>query len=517
MPTNWIGWMLGIFVLLLLLLAGYIMKNSVGLLITGTRAEGTVIGMDTTSRVSREPGKEPLKSPLIEFVTSQGERFSVSGRSYSESPTIQVGEIVTLAYSKSNPKNAQILQWKEFQIGPAGIITGFAFLVIFIWISGILMSDNSSMDDPFHLLPAVISRFRLNPFRFPVLFLLSIVIPICMTVTYVFSKRALDLKFNGIKAVGHVVGFVSKRDHNDMLTSDYPEIKFEDYSGKSHTILGSSKKGSLASPLKSDDVVEVIYLADHPEKGIVNAWDELYLFPLFFGLAGLGFLVVLRLTLNGASDVPTSNPGNQKKLMVSGVPAIATMIEDNPENRTLHYRIDKDPRMPASALANFISLEGTFSDWKSSQAKKLKKGDQFRAYLDSLNPTKNFYVDFKDKIGNNPNVQSIEDEENSYEKEEKELVAKLTNFLKTSSPYLSTAGVNEIKKLMEEDDLSLAFEKLVTKIMNLPKPLPTPIRNNDWDACYKLLVKLGLDEESEDDPKFWERFQAFKKEINKII
>jgi P pilus assembly chaperone PapD len=68
MTTNWIGWMLSIFVLLLLLLAGYIMKNSVGLLITGTRVEGTVVGMDTTSRLSSETGKEPLKSALVPIV-----------------------------------------------------------------------------------------------------------------------------------------------------------------------------------------------------------------------------------------------------------------------------------------------------------------------------------------------------------------------------------------------------------------------------------------------------------------
>jgi len=512
MPTNWIGWMLSIFVLLLLLLAGYIMKNSVGLLITGTRAEGTVIGLDNSSSVSSVPGKEPSKLPLVEFVTAEGERFRFSGRIYSDSSTIQIGEIVNLAYSKSNPKNAQILQWKEFPIGPAGMLTGFAFLVIIMWISAILMSGDSSVDDPFHLLPAVISRFRLNPFRFPVLFLLAIVIPICLSVTFVFSKSALDLKFNGIKAVGQVVGFVSKQNHDDMLTSDYPEIRFEDYTGKSHTILGSSERGLLASPLKSDQEVEVIYLAAHPDKGIVNKWSELYLFPLFFGLAGLGFLFVLRIVLSGATDVPSTNPLVHKKLMTNGVPAIATVIEANTGTRSLRYRIDKEPRMPSTILANFISLEGTFTDWTSSQLKlKLKKGDQFRAYLDSLKPTKNFYVDFNDKIGNNQNVQSMEDEEASYEKEEKELVGKLTRLLTTSSPYLPPESISEIKALIEEDDFSHAFEKLATKIMNLPKPLPASIRSIDWDVCYKLLVKLGLDEESIDDPGFWEKFQAFTK------
>lgn len=197
--------------------------------------------------------------------------------------------------------------------------------------------------------------------------------------------------------------------------------------------------------------------------------------------------------------------------MTTGVPVIATVIEANTGTRSLHYRIDKEPRMSATILADFISLEGTFRDWKSSQSNvKPKRGDQFRAYLDSLKPTKNFYVDFNDKIGNNPNVKSMEEEEASFEKKEKVIVGKLTNLIVKSSPYLSPEAVSEIKKLIDEDDLSLSFEKLATGITNLPKPLPTSLRNNDWDACYKLLVKLGLDEESEDDPKFWDKFQAFK-------
>lgn len=67
--------------------------------------------------------------------------------------------------------------------------------------------------------------------------------------------------------------------------------------------------------------------------------------------------------------------------------------------------------------------------------------------------------------------------------------------------------------LMQEDEVSLAFEKLVAKIINLPKPLPAAIQTINWDDCSELGVKLGLDEESVDDPRFWKRFQAFKKEL----
>ncbi|MFA5816166.1 MAG: DUF3592 domain-containing protein [Bacteroidales bacterium] len=173
MTTNWVGWMMSAIVFLLLFVAGLILKNPIRLLITGKRAEGVVVGMDTTSRFSNSPGAGPLQSPMVEFITSTGKRVRVSGRTYTALPSTRVGETVTIAYSQSNPRDAQILSWKEFPFRPAGFVLGFTAFVLLVWISYILLSKNPANGDPFHLLPAVIARFRLNPFRFPVLFLLS--------------------------------------------------------------------------------------------------------------------------------------------------------------------------------------------------------------------------------------------------------------------------------------------------------------------------------------------------------
>jgi len=411
MTANWIGWMLSAIVSFLLFAVGWILWNPVRLLITGERAEGIVVGMATSPGSS---GRDSLQAPLVEFVTPTGEQIRVSGRSYSASPSTRVGDAITVAYDPSYPKDAQLLLLKEYVI--VGVILGFIAFIILLWISGILISGDSTLDDPFHLLPALISHLRLNPVRFPVLFLLSVVIPVCGIVTYVFSKRALDLRFNGIKAVGRVIGYQTKEDSDDRTSVDFPEIAYEDVSGTAHTILGSSTSGPLASPLKTGDVVEVIYLARHPNEGMVNTWDELYLYPLFFGSMGLACLVLLGLVLSGSIALSTNEPGSQEKLKTSGVPAVATVIEANREARFLRYRIDKDKRKPTATLDNFISLENTLSDWKPSQADaRLKKGDQFRAYLDSLNPDENFYVDFSDRIGYDPLVKSMEEEEDDEE------------------------------------------------------------------------------------------------------
>ncbi|MCX6236763.1 MAG: hypothetical protein NTY07_04235 [Bacteroidia bacterium] len=97
----------------------------------------------------------------------------------------------------------------------------------------------------------------------------------------------------------------------------------------------------------------------------------------------------------------------------------------------------------------------------------------------------------------------------------KVIAGKLTDLLATSSPYLSPENQNEIEKLIKTDDLSLAFEKLMTRIMNMPEPLPEPLQSIDWDDCFELGVKLEFDELAEEDPTFLKKFQVFKNNLTK--
>lgn len=414
MTTNWVGWMISGIVLLLLFAVAAILKNSVLLLITGERSQGVVVGMDTSSAsLSNSGGEGGLQSPIVEFVTSTGERVRVSGRTYSASPSARVGDAVTVAYDPSLPQDAQFLLWREFPLVPAGFILGFTGLVLLIWISFVLLSGEPAYGDPFALINAVISHFRMNPYRFPVLLVLSAAILGCGLATYITSRQAIDLYFNGIKAVGHVIGSQTGTD-SDGMSSEHPVIVYKDAFRTEYEILGSASSGPLSSPLKTGDKVEVLYLARNPEKGVVNDWSEMWLLPLVFGSFTILFLLALFPTLHGTNGSPTRDPRLEVKLKTSGVPVVATVIEADPDARSLYYRIDIDDA--TADLHGVYAFEKILDDWKPSPSEAwIKKGDQFRAYLDlkSLKPGKTlrYHIDFSDRVGFNPRVQSMEEEE----------------------------------------------------------------------------------------------------------
>lgn len=512
--TAWVSWFLSVLVLVLLFLTGYIMQNSVRLFVTGERAQGIVVGMDSSSRTTSKDVKEQLLTPIVEFVSSDGEQIKVSGRSYSLKPSSQIGDVINVAYNPSNPKNAQLLLLEQFPLIPAGLLLGFAVFIILIWMGGILTSDDSKLDDPFHLLPKVIAHFHLNPVRFPVLLILFFAISACVLGTYVTSQRGIDMHKNGIKTIGYVTGFervYSKSNDGKTTSGVAPMITFKDESGKSYNIHGSTTK--LLSWLKIGDQVEIIYLANNPKKGVVNTWSEFWILPLFFGFVMLTLLFLLFLVLSGYKSIvsATGDPEIYKELKLSGVYAIATVIKANPKARHLHYRIEKDTRIATTKLADFVALEREFSFWIPPHTEaEIKKGDQFRAYLDSLKPFEKFYIDFSQWLGSDRNIKSMEEEVIEEQEAEKVIAGKLTDLLTKSSSYLSPENVSEIKTLINEDNLSLAFEKLVTRIINLPRLLPTPLLRVDWDDILQTGIKLELDELAEDDPMFWKKFLAFK-------
>lgn len=296
--ANLVGWVMNGIVALLLFAIAAILKDPVRLLVTGERARGVVVGMEVRAG-SDSSGAGGLRSPLVEFVTPTGERVTVRGRSYSPRPSAREGDAVTVAYSPSQPHDARLLLLGE--LGMVGVLLGFVGFVTLLWISVILVSKDPAFGDPFHLLSAIVVRFRLNPVRFPVLFVLSAAILTSGPATYVFAKRALDLRSNGVKAVGHVIGLpreTSTLNDDTRAIGVYPMIAYVDPAGTEHVI-----RGSLAKPLsrlRTGDVVEVIYLARSPHRGVVNAWYELYPAPLFFGFTALTLLVLLGLVLRRA-------------------------------------------------------------------------------------------------------------------------------------------------------------------------------------------------------------------------
>lgn len=407
MLANWVGWLLSALVLLLLFVVGWILSNPVRLLIGGERTEGVVVDMAVSPG---SPGQDSLQSSIVQFVASTGERVKVRSRSFAASPSARVGDAVTVAYDPSNPQDAELLMLSEFS--GVGFILGFTLFIILVWISGILISGDSRLADPLGLLPALISHARLDPVRFPVFFLLSVVVPVCGIGTYVHAKDALELRSKSIKTVGHVVGsHMESSDLNDGSTAsgEHLIIEYKDTSGTAF----ATRRSLVAwwSSLKIGDEVEVIYPARHPERGVVNTWDEIYPPALFFGFATLAFLVLFGLVLSGSILPSKNDPTRQEKLKASGVRAVATVIEVDPRARILRFRIDEDMSTQAETTDSFL-LESAISDWNPSQADaRVEKGYQFRAYMDPQKPTEKFYIDFSDRIGYNPHVKSMEEDE----------------------------------------------------------------------------------------------------------
>ena len=281
-------------------------------------------------------------------------------------------------------------------------------------MGGILISDDPTLDDPLHLLPIVISHLHLNPVRYIVLFVLFFAIPACMAGTYWTSQRAIDMLTNGIKTVGYVTGterVYSKSSDGKTGSGVFPMITFKDASGTEHNIHGSTAKP--LSRLKTGDEVEVIYLASSPNRGVVNTWYEFWIPPMFFGFMSVALLVLLFLVLSGSKGIVTEthDPGTHKELKTSGVSAIATVIKADPKARSLHYRIEKDTQIATTKLADFVSLEAEFTFWIAPRTgAEIKKGDQFRAYLDPLKPFEKFYIDFSQRLGSDQNIKSMEEE-----------------------------------------------------------------------------------------------------------
>jgi uncharacterized protein DUF3592 len=302
LAANWFGWMLTGLLFLLLFGIGAMLKHPLLLLVTGERASGTVVGMSSSppSSTVDSSDSDPLQAPVVEFLTSTGGRVRVSGRSYFASPSAALGEVVGVAYRPTQPRDAQLLLWKDFPVAPVGVLLGFVAFLLLLWISFILVSEDPACGDPFQVLTTVIGRFNLNPFRFPILFLTSAAILGTVPATYVTMQETIDLGANGIKVVGHVTGFrrvYSRLNDRRQASGGVPIVTYTDSAGQEHTITESTV--AILSRLKIGDAVEIIYLARQPDRGVRNKWLNLWISPMFFGFMALAFLWIFGLVWSG--------------------------------------------------------------------------------------------------------------------------------------------------------------------------------------------------------------------------
>ena len=291
-------WVFSILELLFLTIIIVILMSPVKLLLTGNRTEATVVGLASDTSSVRDNDANLLYTPIVEYYTLSGEKITAQGSNYTAASPFKVGDKTTVVYSPTNLKGAQIISWTELPLIPAGVFFAFFLFTLLIWISWILIDGTGNFNDPLGLLPKLIAHFHLNPVRFPILFILSLALPVCVISSYVLTKQGIDLHAHGIRAVGHVdedngsfSGLEVLNKRNGKSDSGRVYVTFEDSKGETVTILRSLRRPLCR--LQAGEAVQVIYPANRPHAAVVDTWDEIFFAATVWGFFVVMFLIVL--------------------------------------------------------------------------------------------------------------------------------------------------------------------------------------------------------------------------------
>ena len=404
---NWLGWLLSAIVLLLLFGMGAMLVKPAKLLIIGKKAKGIVIGFDKKENKQ----KDTMVAPIVQFKTAEGELITMKSSASTNGTSIKIGDILTVFYNPSQPSNAQLIQWREF-IG-SGILALFVILTLCLWISGMLIAPSLKIGDPFNILSSIIYNCNLSPWRFPIYFMLPLVIFSCAVGTYALSKTIVELKMHGTKVVGYVSdeGYSSGRTSSSSVSgADYVYVTYQDTKGNEYTI-----KRSLAKPytrLKVGDSVEVVYPNAKPFLGVVNTWDEIYLQPTVFAGFLIAFITLFVLLLNGTISPTSGIDAGGSKLKKNGIAAIATVVKVDAKSELLVLNISEDYKTAHKKKENCYTFQYTDFEWRPTKINAaIKKGDKFRAYYDKVKKSNKVYIDFEDYLGKNFNIKSFEEQD----------------------------------------------------------------------------------------------------------
>lgn len=112
--------------------------NNLKLLLTGTRTQGVIVGVDEQMRRGDSQNKKVYYHPVIEFNSEEGNpfQFTFGGGSTQQRP--EIGKSVTVIYERGRPDKATLNSFMGLWAGPlaasilgGGSVYGGAQIVFF--------------------------------------------------------------------------------------------------------------------------------------------------------------------------------------------------------------------------------------------------------------------------------------------------------------------------------------------------------------------------------------------------
>lgn len=100
--------------------------NNLKLLLTGTRTQGVIVGVDEQLRRGDSQYKKIYYHPVIEFTSEEGNPFQFTFGSGSTRRRPEIGKSVTVIYQRGRPDKATLNSFIGLWAGPlaAGILGG---------------------------------------------------------------------------------------------------------------------------------------------------------------------------------------------------------------------------------------------------------------------------------------------------------------------------------------------------------------------------------------------------------
>lgn len=236
----------------------------------GEHARATVVGF-------KLDGSGKLKTPIARFTSGTGKTFEISGRSFSKNPSLKEGDRTWVFYDRESPLQGYIKG--EPHYAPPLVLSGFLFLILFVWAGAMSVGDAPGLGDPLGLLQRLISMFepsqRIRFFSFVMAALGTL---ISTGSFWLIRKEVREIRAEGLYAHARVMGIenTSYSRGTDRARYHASNLMLEFRDQARNTVRIKAGWSAWVSPLRVGDEVGVYCLEQDPQRALIDTWYEIY-------------------------------------------------------------------------------------------------------------------------------------------------------------------------------------------------------------------------------------------------